>query len=146
MTTQPPPWVADMTPLERSGYIGSAYGQPGVEHDPEWGPVDVYNHRPGVLADYASRAAQLPGVRLRIGAIAFYAIDDLAGGLAYPVLCGDIIEIRTTDEITDGRCGAIATDAETFQCEGHAAERRAFQALTEAEKAHWEREQERLYG
>lgn len=137
--------MIQQTTLEASRYITSGHGQPRIEDDPEWGAVDVYDGRVGVLNDHAFRAAQLPNVRLVTGTLATYVVDDEAGGIAYPVLCGDIIEVRTLDEITDGRCGALGVDPDTLQCEGHAAERRAYMALTEAERAHMERMEDALY-
>jgi hypothetical protein len=139
--------MIEMTALERSGFVRT-YGQPTVWADYEYGEFEApgRDHRQGVCSDHMRTALELPGTRLVEGVLAAYVVDDAAGGVAYPVTCGDLIEIRTEDGLSDGRCGLLATDREAYQCEGHAAERRAYMALTEAERAHLEREEARLYG
>lgn len=60
-------------------------------------------------------------------------------GEADPVLCGDIIRMPMTEDgyRPDGRCGDLAT--RDGMCEGHAAEMNGWRAMSEVERAAWER-------
>lgn len=119
MSTFPPP-----TALEASGYLRG------------WGPA----YRTGVVSDHVYSVQALPGTRVVEGDLATWVVDDQAGGRAYPVLCGDLVEWMTEDGPTDGRCGLLATDEGA--CEGHAAESRQWREMSEAERARWERDRE----
>lgn len=56
----------------------------------------------------------------------------------FPVVCGDLIEVWTEDGPISGRCG-LPVLADGYACEGHTAEREDWSALSEPEKAAWER-------
>lgn len=110
----------------------------------ERGVIGSYGHawRVGVVSDHVAWAERV-GARIVRGALATWVVDDEASGRAYPVLCGDIVEIDTEDGPIDGRCGLLAVDQDELACEGHAVERRAYLAMCEAERAYLEREQDR---
>lgn len=137
--------MTTLTALESSGFVRT-YGQPAV-----WPFDDFADSRPaagyrqGVASDHLAAAAALEGVRVVAGALSEYVVDDAADGAAYPVLCSEVIEVLTEDGPSDGRCGALATDQELGSCAGHADERRQWVALSEAEKAAWERAPERAW-
>lgn len=59
-------------------------------------------------------------------------------GKVVPVLCSEVIPVTTEDGPSTGRCG-IALQGDTYACPGHTAEREGWLALTEADKAIWER-------
>jgi hypothetical protein len=59
-------------------------------------------------------------------------------GKIIPVLCSEVIPVSTEDGPADGRCG-IALRGDVYACPGHTAERESWLALTEADKAMWER-------
>lgn len=61
-------------------------------------------------------------------------------GKTFPVVCGDLIAVRTEDGMIDGRCGLVANLEGA--CDAHAEERAAFLASTEAERIQWEQNQE----
>ena len=63
-----------------------------------------------------SEGLDLPTRRLTGGTLV--AID--GDGFALKVLCSEVVEIRTEDGRTDGRCGH-PVDAEGWACPGHAA-------------------------
>jgi hypothetical protein len=137
--------MLDLTPLERSGFVRT-YGQPVVGWDgyDEGDEPPASEFRQGVCADHVRAALELPGTRGVVGTLCNYVVDEAAGGLAYPVTCAELVEVWTEDGPTDGRCGALATDREFLACEGHAAERASWAALSEAERAHWEREHDHM--
>lgn len=114
-----------MTGLERAGLVRT-YGQ--------WGN----GNRAGVVSDHLSWAVRV-GARIVRGELCEYVVDE--NGLAYPVLCSELIEVYTEDGASDGRCGLLATDIELGSCEGHAEERRAYAELRDAERAYLERMQ-----
>jgi len=58
-------------------------------------------------------------------------------------LCPDIVMVDTEDGPVTGRCQAPIVDHELCACEGHAAERRQWMAMSEWERAHWERQHDR---
>lgn len=60
-------------------------------------------------------------------------------GAAIDIVCGDIVMIQTEDGPMDGRCGRKVISLTAAACAGHAAERDHWQAMSEAEKATWER-------
>lgn len=119
------PMTRTMTSLERSRAIGF-YG-------PRW--------RQGILSEHLHLVDLLDGVRIVRGGIATFVVDDQAGGRAYPVLCSELVEIRTEDGPVVGRCGRTMTD--DGACEGRAAEIRGWREMSEPERARWERERER---
>lgn len=138
--------MTTMTPLERSGFV-STYGQPPVWPfedcaDAHPAPAD---YRRGVASDHVRAAAELEGVVVVTGTLCQYVVDEAADGAAYPVLCSELVEVSTEDGPSDGRCGFLATDQEMGSCAGHAEERREWTAMSEAEKAHWERQPERAW-
>lgn len=55
-------------------------------------------------------------------------------------LCPEIVPVMTEDGPATGRCKAPIVDHDVAACEGHAAEIRAWRAMSEFEKAQWERE------
>ena len=58
-------------------------------------------------------------------------------------LCPEVVPVLTEDGPATGRCmGPIPPGSMHPACEGHAAEIGQWFALTEAEKLHWERQQE----
>jgi hypothetical protein len=62
----------------------------------------------------------------------------LPDGSAEFVLCSELIWVDTEDGRIDGRCG-LRVDAEGYACEGHRLERERWLAMSESEKADWER-------
>jgi hypothetical protein len=59
-------------------------------------------------------------------------------GKIVEVLCSDIIPIVTEDGPGTGRCGTPLR-GEAYACPGHTSEREGWLAMSEAEKAEWER-------
>lgn len=100
------------------GAYGSAW-TPGIlsEH------VDAYVAAGGVVRPAASGSGVL------------WAI--LPDGFALPVVCSEIIRVDTEDGSVSGRCGIPAT--REGSCEGHTRDREDWRAMTEAERAAWER-------
>ena len=78
-------------------------------YGPEW--------RTGVVVDHVEMFVAAGGtVRpAASGSGASWAVVD---GIAYPVVCGELVAIRTEDGVTDGRCGSPATVDGC--CAGHA--------------------------
>lgn len=143
--------MLDMTALDRSGFVRT-YGQPAFFPDDFYGDDEPTEddfppreHRQGVVSDHVRAASELPGVRIVRGEFAEYVIDDAAGGIAWPVLCSELIEVYTEDGVSDGRCGQVATDIDEGSCKGHGEERRGWRAMSEAERAHWERQHDEAH-
>ena len=94
--------------------------------------------REGIATDHVHLA-------LRAGAAEFVAPSGRAflapagGGRAVPVVCGELVLVHTEDGPTDGRCGAPVYGSD-FACPGHAAERRGWANMTDAERIAWERD------
>lgn len=94
----------------------------------------------GILLEHIGHLIGTGTLFLRYDAEGFASIRQ--GDTVIPVACGDIIEIPTEDGPITGRCGLpVHRDVvKTYgSCEGHAGERQAWEAMTEREKAHWER-------
>jgi hypothetical protein len=73
-------------------------------------------HMPvGILIDHVGALSHLGATRV-VGESVWFVPH--AGGRAYPVLCGDIIEYRHEDGISDGRCGHRVVAGGTG-CQGH---------------------------
>jgi hypothetical protein len=85
----------------------------------------------GLLIDYADRFEAAGG---RIVNDRWAVLPD---GLAYPILCGDLVWDYDEDGRFDTRCGGRATH--DGACEGHAAERDAWLELSEPERVMIER-------
>ena len=114
------------------------YG-PNVEigFDPEYGIV----YGPGsvgILSEHL-QAAGLPTRRLADGHLVAVAPK----GRAVHVLCSGVIMISTEDGPATGRCGYWVDREGTWGCPGHEAEATGWLALSEAEKADWERRYDR---
>jgi hypothetical protein len=102
-----------------------------IGHDPEEGPV-YGPGQSGIISEHL-HAAQVPTRRLAGGR--WVAVID---GHAVPVLCPEIIPIMTEDGPATGRCGEFV-DAEGGLCEPCHQAVNSWLALSEAEKAAWER-------
>lgn len=56
-------------------------------------------------------------------------------------VCPEIVPVVTEDGPSDGRCLAPVV-ADGYACEGHTAEIESWRDMSEAERAHWERQHE----
>ena len=56
--------------------------------------------------------------------------------------CPELVWVHTEDGLVDGRCLRPITDEEIGACERHAQERRQWMAMSEQQKALWEKRQE----
>ena len=95
--------------------------------------------RTGILVDHTSEAA-LAGADciLRVTYTDRAYLSPKAGGMAVPVVCGDLIEVMDSEGMRmDGRCG-LRVLASAGACEGHAAEREAWVAMSEIDRRAWE--------
>lgn len=73
-----------------------------------------------------------------------WALVPLGKGMeAVPVVCSELVEIYTEDGKASSRCGAPAH--RLGACETHAEEIEAYMAMSEAERAHWERSLDGAY-
>ena len=91
----------------------------------------------GLLVDWTGQAER-KGARIVQGSGGREYV--LVDGKALPVLCGEIVPWMTEDGPATGRCGQRLT--RNGACEFHAAEREWWASLSEAEKAHVEREED----
>jgi hypothetical protein len=107
--------------------VMGVYGRPGTM-------------RQGVLVDHLHLVDES---KVRTLTSTTWVVTD--DGKGWPVLCGYLIPIVTEDGPSDGRCG-VPIDKDSGFCTNHAAERDEWLAMSELEKAHWEREQERMFG
>lgn len=111
-----------LTPAtEPSRFVG-AYG-------PRWRWAVISEHLPAFVA---AGGVHRPSAGFSAG----WAVVD---GVAYPIVCSEVIEVWTEDGRQSGRCGEHAL-AETGACEPHSEERAAWLALSEAERVHVERQ------
>ena len=117
------------TPAEE--FIGQ-YGNATVRD--EEGYAVVVGRR-SLLIDHTDLFAAAGGT-IRVGRHATWAV--LPGGKAVPVVCGDLIPIQTEDGPSDARCGANVV-GDLGACAGHAEERQEWRAMSEPERAAWER-------
>lgn len=103
-------------------------------YGPDW--------RRGVLVDDLARATAL-GLAVRTLTRTQWVVSDdpAENGLACPVVCGHLVWVYTEDGRMDGRCGVPAVPGRGA-CDGHADERDEYQAMTEAERAYTERQEE----
>ena len=102
--------------------------------------VGIHGQRMGLLVDDVETFTRLGGtVRpATSGSGVEWAVTP--EGAAFPVTCGDIVERWGEDGPYTDRCGAVA-DADGA-CAGHGAARDTYRAMSEAERAHLEREED----
>jgi hypothetical protein len=125
-------------PSEAWRYVGR-YGPMVVIGDDEefgliYGPAQE-----GIISDHL-HAAGLEAHVIADGRL-IVAID----GRIVPVLCSEIIPIVTEDGPTTGRCGTPLR-GDVYACPGHTAEIESWRAMSEAEKAAWERRHDEEVG
>jgi len=103
--------------------------------------VGNYGHdwKPGVLAEHLQAFRAAGGVvrRSRTGSGVVWAV---VGIKAYPFVCGHLIQVDTEDGPVSGRCGLRAV--REGACEAHAEEHASWVAMSEAERAAWERDRD----
>jgi hypothetical protein len=119
------------TPSPAWRYVGRYGPEVVIGDDPDfglvYGPVQE-----GIINEHL-HAAGLESHVIADGR-QIVAID----GKIVEVLCSDIIPINTEDGPGTGRCGTpLRGDA--YACPGHTSEREGWLAMSEAEKAEWER-------
>lgn len=124
--------------LDADAHIGY-YGPGEVSYDDEGDYGIAY--REGLLAEHAVNFVAAGGTIRKAASGSGLAWAILSDGRAVPVVCGEFIPITTEDGPSTGRCGLDATGE--GQCEGHAAEYASWFAMTEVERAAWERDPER---
>jgi hypothetical protein len=72
--------------------------------------------RPGIASDHLDLFVRAGGTHRRSrGLGAGWGVID---GVAYPVVCSELVWIYTEDGRIDGRCGQLALDA-TGTCDAH---------------------------
>lgn len=96
----------------------------------------------GLLSEHLDMFARAGGVvrGAASGSGAAWAVVD---GVAYPVVCSEIISVPTEDGPVSGRCGHVAV--RLGACADHAEVIEAWQAQSEAETAAWERSREEAW-
>lgn len=119
-------------------FVGHYGPEVVIGDDPEFGLIYGPENE-GIISEHL-HAAQVPTRRLAGGR--WVAVID---GYAVPVLCPDVIAINTEDGPGTGRCGDYV-DAEGGLCEGHHRQVKAWLALSEPEKAAWERRHDQEAG
>lgn len=72
--------------------------------------------RQGVLSDHLGYVGDDVRIVTSPSGARTYAVD--RHGDTYPVLCSEIVAIRTEDGVIDGRCGDYVVDGGP-RCEGH---------------------------
>lgn len=77
-------------------------------YGPEW--------RQGVLSDHLGYVSERARIRTSASGARTYVTEDRS---TWPVLCSELIAIRTEDGVIDGRCGDYVVDGGPC-CEGHA--------------------------
>lgn len=97
----------------------------------------------GVLVDHLDRATAAGMVVRTMPASRRQYVTGPRGGVAFPVVCGDLVEVWTEDGRMDGRCG-LPVLAGAPACEAHAEQIAYWAAQTEAEAMAWERENDRI--
>jgi hypothetical protein len=102
-----------------------------VADDDEFGTIYAPQYC-GILHEHL-HAAGLEAHRIASGR-QIVAID----GKVVDVLCSSLIPITTEDGPATGRCGIPLRD-EAWACPGHQSEMEAWMAMSELEKADWER-------
>lgn len=80
--------------------------------------------RQGVVTDHVRHALD-DGYSVRVFKSGRTFLVPDAGGVPIPVLCGELVPIRTEDGILEGRCGDYVLHND-FACPGHARELRLF--------------------
>lgn len=107
-----------------------------------WEIVGMYgpDFTRGVLSEHIGLADRY-GVEIReLASGRQVAVVD---GYAVPIVCSEVIWIRTEDGKIDGRCGQPVARGDHFCCEGHDyVEVEAGRSFEDREAAEWEREQE----
>jgi hypothetical protein len=90
--------------------------------------------RQGLLSDHVGLALDLGFRVVTLSHTRRLVCED---GLTFPVVCSEIVMVDTEDGPIDGRCGLVA-DLDGF-CEPHAAQVSEWRAMSELERALWER-------
>jgi hypothetical protein len=121
-------FTATTTPEELVGQYGT-----NTERDDDGYTIVV--GRRSLLIDHTD-LFETAGGTIRVGKHSTWAV--LPGGEAVPVVCGDLVPVRTEDGPSDARCGCNVV-GDRGACEGHADERDAYRAQSESERAYDER-------
>lgn len=95
--------------------------------------------KPGILTEHVHLLGD--SVRVAVTTAGRTWAYPAGGGKAVPVVCSELIEVRTEDGPIVGRCG-IQVLHDRFACEGHADERDHWSNLSEMERAEIERRED----
>ena len=101
-----------------------------AHYGPDW--------RLGVLTEHL-QLVHAAGVHVRRSASGRRTYVVAEDGCCFPVVCSELVEVLTEDGRMSGRCG-VPVEGEAWACEGHQIEMENWLAMSEAERARWERE------
>lgn len=65
-------------------------------------------------------------------------------GAAVPIVCGDVIELRTEDGPVSGRCGLPVDPRHGGACTGHARQHDYWHSMSQLDTLIWEQRQDEL--
>jgi hypothetical protein len=108
-----------------------------------YGPMAVIGDDPDFGLIYGPVQEGIPSDFLGDAGLEAHVIADgrlivAIDGKVVPVLCSEVISVVTEDGPGTGRCGEVLR-GDVYACPGHTAEIESWLALTEADKAMWER-------